>query len=104
MKLIRQTFLFCVVVRTMDGVNKVGEVNVSRLQMEAENEDKIPPEHEVEEERGRQMSSPSTVLVLHAEQRRVIVGRIPFICLSLSSVLRCVTVSIATSTTRRTVR
>ncbi|KAK2863287.1 hypothetical protein Q5P01_002820 [Channa striata] len=31
--------------RTMDGVNKVGEVNVSRLQMEGDSEDKLPPEH-----------------------------------------------------------
>ncbi|XP_056225650.1 type II inositol 3,4-bisphosphate 4-phosphatase-like isoform X1 [Seriola aureovittata] len=31
--------------RTMDGVNEVGEVKVSRLQMEGENEDKTPPEH-----------------------------------------------------------
>ncbi|XP_070785504.1 type II inositol 3,4-bisphosphate 4-phosphatase-like [Enoplosus armatus] len=29
----------------MDGVNEVGEVKVSRLQMEGENEDKTPPEH-----------------------------------------------------------
>ncbi|XP_030287665.1 type II inositol 3,4-bisphosphate 4-phosphatase-like isoform X3 [Sparus aurata] len=31
--------------RTMDGVNEVGEVKVSRLQMEGESEDKTPPEH-----------------------------------------------------------
>ncbi|XP_073331315.1 type II inositol 3,4-bisphosphate 4-phosphatase-like isoform X2 [Pagrus major] len=31
--------------RTMDGVNEVGEVKVSRLQMEGEGEDKTPPEH-----------------------------------------------------------
>ncbi|KAM9335796.1 type II inositol 3,4-bisphosphate 4-phosphatase-like isoform 1-T3 [Symphorus nematophorus] len=29
----------------MDGVNEVGEVKVSRLQMEGENEDETPPEH-----------------------------------------------------------
>ncbi len=34
----------------MDGVNEVGEVKVSRLQMEGENEDKPLPEHKVEEE------------------------------------------------------
>ncbi|XP_040887532.1 type II inositol 3,4-bisphosphate 4-phosphatase-like isoform X2 [Toxotes jaculatrix] len=31
--------------RTMDGVNEVGEVKVSRLQMEGERDDKTPPEH-----------------------------------------------------------
>ncbi|XP_071315626.1 type II inositol 3,4-bisphosphate 4-phosphatase-like isoform X3 [Trachinotus anak] len=31
--------------RTMDGVNEVGEVKVSRLQMEGENGHKTPPEH-----------------------------------------------------------
>ncbi|XP_041821254.1 type II inositol 3,4-bisphosphate 4-phosphatase-like [Chelmon rostratus] len=31
--------------RTMDGVNEVGEVKVSRLQVEGESEDKSPPEH-----------------------------------------------------------
>ncbi|XP_067435381.1 type II inositol 3,4-bisphosphate 4-phosphatase-like isoform X1 [Thunnus thynnus] len=31
--------------RTMDGVNEVGEVKVSRLQMEGESDDKTPPEH-----------------------------------------------------------
>lgn len=36
----------------MDGVNEVGEVKVSRLQMEGESEDKTPPEHKVEEKRG----------------------------------------------------
>uniref|UniRef100_A0A3B4WAF8 Type II inositol 3,4-bisphosphate 4-phosphatase-like n=1 Tax=Seriola lalandi dorsalis TaxID=1841481 RepID=A0A3B4WAF8_SERLL len=43
-------FLF-IFIRTMDGVNEVGEVKVSRLQMEGENEDKTPPEHKVEEEK-----------------------------------------------------
>lgn len=37
----------------MDGVNEVGEVKVSRLQMEGEGEDKTPPEHKVDEQRGR---------------------------------------------------
>ncbi|CAK6977552.1 inositol polyphosphate 4-phosphatase type II-like isoform X2 [Scomber scombrus] len=31
--------------RTMDGVNEVGEVKVSRLQIEGESDDKTPPEH-----------------------------------------------------------
>ncbi|KAK2899650.1 type II inositol 3,4-bisphosphate 4-phosphatase-like isoform X2 [Channa argus] len=31
--------------RTMDGLNKVGEVNVSHLQMEGDSDDKLPPEH-----------------------------------------------------------
>ena len=34
----------------MDGVNEVGEVKVSRLQMEGESEDKTPPEHKVRQE------------------------------------------------------
>ncbi|XP_069574066.1 type II inositol 3,4-bisphosphate 4-phosphatase-like isoform X5 [Brachyistius frenatus] len=32
--------------RTMDGVNEVGEVMVSRLRVEGESEDETPPEHE----------------------------------------------------------
>lgn len=39
------SFLF----RTTDGVNEVGEVKVSRLQMEGESNDKPPPEHKVED-------------------------------------------------------
>nr|XP_020514892.2 type II inositol 3,4-bisphosphate 4-phosphatase-like isoform X1 [Labrus bergylta] len=35
--------------RTMDGVNEAGEVKVSRLQMEGENEDQTPPEHKCPE-------------------------------------------------------
>ncbi|KAM6959802.1 type II inositol 3,4-bisphosphate 4-phosphatase-like [Tautogolabrus adspersus] len=35
--------------RTMDGVNEAGEVKVSRLQMEGENEDQTSPEHKCPE-------------------------------------------------------
>ncbi|XP_041635608.1 type II inositol 3,4-bisphosphate 4-phosphatase-like [Cheilinus undulatus] len=35
--------------RTMDGVSEVGEVKVSRLQMEGENEDQTPPDHKCPE-------------------------------------------------------
>lgn len=44
------SLLFTLLIRTMDGVNEVGEVKVSRLQMEGESEDKTPPEHKVRQE------------------------------------------------------
>ena len=45
----------------MDGVNEVGEVKVSRLQMEGE----TAPEHKVEDERRRRRCGVSRVVVQH---------------------------------------
>jgi len=42
-----------VFIRTMDGVNEVGEVKVSRLQMQDESENKAAPDHKVEKESQR---------------------------------------------------
>ncbi len=53
--------------RTMDGANEVGELKVSRLQMEGENHDKTPAEHKVggggggEEEKEFLSASPLSV-------------------------------------------
>lgn len=96
----------------MDGVNEVGEVKVSRLQMEGE----TAPEHKVEDKRRRTYGLCSVWLCntevsqSSAWQKRE--NRSIFLPCNLlyntiflsSSVLLCVTASTAPSTTKKTVR
>lgn len=103
----------------MDGVNEVGEVKVSRLQMEGESDDKTPPEHKVEEETYCMLFLlfPLTtslfflMYIFNIDVSGVFFCWVIFGCSLVlltfdfhSSVLHCVIVFTARSTTKKTVQ